>query len=389
MMPRSPRPTSSIELSRPALKNNLRFIRSRLPSGTELSSVVKGNAYGHGIETFVPLAEELGVRHFSVFDSYEAARVVACAGPDVRAMIMGHIADDEVEWAVAHGVEFWVFDLERLAAASAAAATVGRPARIHLEVETGMHRTGFEIDELVEAGRRIAAEPTRFTVRGLCTHFAGAESISNHTRVVRQIERFGEANARLESTGTRAQRRHAACSAATLAYPETIYDMVRIGILQYGFWPTEEIRIRSLQRDGEIGDNPLRRVIRWQSHIMDVKAVEAGEFVGYGTTHLAARRSQIATVPVGYGHGYARALSNQGRVLIRGRRCAVVGIVNMNVILVDVTHVPRVARGDEVVLIGRQKNLSVSVSSFAELSNQLNYELLTRLPANIPRTVVG
>jgi alanine racemase len=122
---------------------------------------------------------------------------------------------------------------------------------------------------------------------------------------------------------------------------------------------------------------------------MDLKTVEAGEFVGYGTTHLAARRSRIATAPVGYGHGYARALSNQGRVLVRGRRCAVVGIVNMNLILVDVTHVPRVARGDEVVLIGRQRNLSVSVSSFAELSNQLNYELLTRLPANIPRQVVG
>ena len=165
--------------------------------------------------------------------------------------------------------------------------------------------------------------------------------------------------------------------------------MVRVGILQYGFWPTDEIRIRSLQANGEVADNPLRRVIRWQTHVMDLKTVGAGDFVGYGTTHLAARRSRIATAPVGYGHGYARALSNQGRVLVRGRRCAVVGIVNMNLILIDVTHVPRVARGDEVVLIGRQKNLSVSVSSFAELSNQLNYELLTRLPANIPRQVVG
>ena len=223
----------------------------------------------------------------------------------------------------------------------------------------------------------------------MCTHFAGAESISNHARVTEQIERFEAACAHLLSLGVRAQRRHAACSAATLAYPETIFDMVRIGILQYGFWPTDEIRIRSLQANGEVADNPLRRVIRWQTRIMDLKTVEAGEFVGYGTTHLAARRSRIATAPVGYGHGYARALSNQGRVLVRGRRCAVVGIVNMNLILVDVTHVPRVARGDEVVLIGRQRNLSVSVSSFAELSNQLNYELLTRLPANIPRQVVG
>jgi len=385
----APRPTSSIELSRGALKQNLRFIRSRLTTGAELSSVVKGNAYGHGIETFVPMAEELGVRHFSVFDSFEAARVAACVGPDSRIMIMGHIADDELEWAIARRLEFWVFDLDRLDAAAAAAAAVGRPARIHLEVETGMHRTGFETDELVEAARRITANPGTFTVRGVCTHFAGAETISNHARVMSQIDRFQEGCLRLAAMGVRAQRRHAACSAATLAYPETIFDMARIGILQYGFWPTDEIRIRSLQVDGHVADNPLRRVIRWQSRIMDLKTVEAGEFVGYGTTHLAARRSRIATVPVGYGHGYARALSNQGRVLVRGRRCAVVGIVNMNLILVDVTHVPRVARGDDVVLIGRQKNLSVSVSSFAELSNQLNYELLTRLPANIPRHAVS
>jgi alanine racemase len=385
----APRPTSSIELSRSAMKHNIRFIRSRLTGGAELSSVVKGNAYGHGIEAFVPMAEELGVRHFSVFDSFEAARVAACVGPDTRIMIMGHVADDELEWAVSRGLEFWVFDLERLDAAAAAAAAVGRPARVHLEVETGMHRTGFEQDELVEAAQRITSRSSRFTVRGVCTHFAGAESISNHARVTDQIERFETACAHLLSLGVRAQRRHAACSAATLAYPETIFDMVRIGILQYGFWPTDEIRIRSLQANGEVADNPLRRVIRWQTRIMDLKTVEAGEFVGYGTTHLAARRSRIATAPVGYGHGYARALSNQGRVLVRGRRCAVVGIVNMNLILVDVTHVPRVARGDEVVLIGRQRNLSVSVSSFAELSNQLNYELLTRLPANIPRQVVG
>jgi len=389
MTANAPRPTSSIELSRGALKQNLRFIRSRLAGGAELSSVVKGNAYGHGIEVFVPMAEELGVRHFAVFDSSEAARVAACVGPDSRIMIMGHIADDELEWAIARRLEFWVFDLDRLEAAATAAAAVGRPARIHLEVETGMHRTGLETDELVEAARRITTHAGRFTVRGVCTHFAGAESISNHTRVLSQIERFQEGCLRLASMGVRAQRRHAACSAATLAYPETIFDMARVGILQFGFWPTDEIRIRSLQVDGQIADNPLRRVIRWHSRIMDLKTVEAGEFVGYGTTHLAARRSRIATIPVGYGHGYARALSNQGRVLVRGRRCAVVGIVNMNLILVDVTHVPRVARGDEVVLIGRQKNLSVSVSSFAELSNQLNYELLTRLPAHIPRHAVS
>jgi alanine racemase len=198
-----------------------------------------------------------------------------------------------------------------------------------------------------------------------------------------------EAVDRLREAGVTPRYRHAACSAATLAYPETILDLVRVGILQYGFWPTDEIRIRCLASNGKVAESPLRRVIRWQSQVMAVKTVEAGDFIGYGSTYLAGRRTRIATVPIGYAHGYARSLSNQGRVLIRGRRCSVVGIVNMNLIVVDVTHVPRVARDDEVVMIGRQNRLSIPVSSFAELSNQLNYELLSRLPADIPREVVG
>jgi alanine racemase len=384
-----PRASSTIELSRAALKANLRFIRSRIGPEVRLSSVVKGNAYGHGIEVFAPLAEKLGIDHFSVFDSREAERVHAVIGPASRIMIMGHIADAELDWAIAHGIEFWVFDLERLEAARAASERVGRPARIHLEVETGFHRTGFEPTTADEAAIRIAATPERFRVEGVCTHFAGAESISNHSRVTGQIRAYMEAVDRLREAGVTPRYRHAACSAATLAYPETILDLVRVGILQYGFWPTDEIRIRCLASNGKVAESPLRRVIRWQSQVMAVKTVEAGDFIGYGSTYLAGRRTRIATVPIGYAHGYARSLSNQGRVLIRGRRCSVVGIVNMNLIVVDVTHVPRVARDDEVVMIGRQNRLSIPVSSFAELSNQLNYELLSRLPADIPREVVG
>ena len=161
--------------------------------------------------------------------------------------------------------------------------------------------------------------------------------------------------------------------------------MVRVGILMYGYWPSEETRIHQLHAGGAAGVDPLQRVISWRTRVMELKPVATGEFVGYGTTFIAPRPTLVASIPVGYSHGYARSLSNQGRALVRGRRVGVIGIVNMSLTMLDVTTVPGVSVGDEVVLIGHQRRMSIPVSSFSELSNQLNYELLTRLPGDIPR----
>jgi alanine racemase len=330
-----------------------------------------------------------GVDHFAVFDSREAWRVRRCAGRGVGVMVMGMIAVDELEWATAEDVELYVYDLDRLEAAVAAAGRTGHPARIHLEVETGLNRTGLEEGELDAAAETIRAAGARVVVEGLCTHFAGAESITNYARIQSQIGIFRERTRQLRELGVEPRTRHAASSAATLAYPDTRYDRVRVGILQYGFWPSEETRIHHLRSGGAVGEDPLRRVISWRTRVMELKSVSTGEFVGYGTTFIAPRPTVIATVPVGYSHGYARSLSNQGQALVRGRRVGVVGIVNMNVTMLDVTNVPGVEVGDEVVLIGRQRRMAIPVSSFSELSNQLNYELLTRLPGDIPRRVVA
>ena len=173
-----------------------------------------------------------------------------------------------------------------------------------------------------------------------------------------------------------------------LRYPSTHWDLVRIGILQYGFFPSRETFIEYVTQSAEPAEDPLRRIISWKSRVMDVKSVPVGQFVGYGSSYLANANIRVAQIPVGYGHGYSRNLSNQGRVLIRGHRVNVVGMVNMNLIQVDVTEVPEVAVGDEVVLIGRQGEQEISVSSFSEFSDQINYELLTRLPPSIERRII-
>ncbi len=382
--------TSAIEISEAALRTNLGFIRQLIGPDTLLSCVIKGNAYGHGIEAYVPMLQAAGVNHMAVFSADEAVRVLASAseGPPPVVMIMGMLAGEEVDWAVRNGVEFFVFDLHRLQEAQDAAVRVGMPALIHIEVETGMNRTGFSRTGLADAVAFLKDHSSDFRIRGLCTHFAGAESIANHVRIRQQLKTFQNFDRWLRKRGIHPELRHTACSAATIRYPATRMDMVRIGILQYGFWPSREILINHISRLPDPVD-PLKRILRWTSQVMSTKSVRQGEFIGYGTTFLAEQDMVIATVPVGYSHGYSRSLSNQGRVLIHGQRMSVIGMVNMNMMLVDVTHLDgEVARGDEVALIGSQGDLQLTVASFGELSDQLNYELLTRLPANIPRRSV-
>lgn len=380
--------SSNIELDQAALESNLDYVRKKIGSHVKFSSVVKGNAYGHGIFEFIPMAEAAGVDHFSVFSADEALEVANISLNNSTIMIMGYIDNEELEWAVVNGIEFFVFEQDRLREAIKVAKRFNTKAKIHLEIETGLNRTGFDKDELKEVVKVICDNKDYLDVVGDCTHYAGAESIANYLRVTNQIKRFNRTDSWLRKQNIHPKFKHTACSAAAMSYPDSRMQMVRVGILQYGFWPSRETFIDCIKAEKDRID-PLKRVIRWKSKVIDVKGVATGEFIGYGTTFMASENMKIATVPVGYSHGYSRSLSNQGRVLIRGRRLAVIGIINMNVLMVDISECPEVEKGDEVMLIGDQGNQSVSVASFGELSNQLNYELLTRLPRNIPRTVIN
>ena len=384
--------TSRIYLSQEAVKHNLDYIRKMIGPEVKFSSVVKGNAYGHGIEQMVPLLIKEKVDHFSVFSAAEALRVrkvikEVSSEDQIDIMIMGMVDDEQVDWAVEEEIEFYIFDLIRLQRAKEAAARSGKAAKIHIELETGMNRTGFNSKELRDALDYIRIHSEYFDVVGLCTHYAGAESISNYYRIKKQKARFNKLAGKVRQQEIQPKLYHTACSAAMIRYPSTRMDMVRIGILQYGFFPSREVMV-DLFSKRKIHDYPLKRIIEWKSTVMDVKEIKHGEFVGYGTSYLANEDMKIALVPVGYSHGFTRSLSNQGRVLINGHRLGVVGTVNMNMMSVDVTHVSGITKGDEVVIIGKQGDQEVSVASFSENTNQVNYELLTRLPGDIPRIVV-
>lgn len=379
--------SSVLEISRSALEANLRFLRQRVGRDVRFCSVVKGNAYGHGIAEFTELAMNNGIDFFGVYSAAEAYELVRNTNRKPAIYIMGMVEDEAVDWAVHQEIEMCVFDMARLEKIDQQAKKNSLKAKVHLEIETGMNRTGFAEKELTQLSNWLRRRKESIEVVGACTHFSGAECLANDFRIRTQIARYQSAVNTLKEHGIEPRYTHSACSAAVMNYPETISNMVRVGIMQYGYWPNDETFIR-FNGNREKNSRVLKRLIRWKSKVMNVKPVRKGEFIGYGTTYLAYRDMTVAIVPVGYAHGYARSLSNAGKVLIRGMEAPVAGNVNMNLISVDVTHIPGVEKGDEVVLIGKQKNKAVSVVSFSELSHQLNYELLTRLPDDIPRIFV-
>ncbi|WP_366183567.1 alanine racemase [Flavobacterium ovatum] len=378
---------SIIELSQSALEKNIAFLRKTFGKKVILSSVVKGNAYGHGLAEFVTMANDCGITHFSVFDVEEAKIVHTTLQDKVTIMVMGLVSDEDMEWVVTKGVEFFVFEKNRLNKAIKTAKILRKKAKIHVEIETGMNRTGFDKKELTSVIAILKKESEQLTFKGLCTHYAGAESIANYYRIDRQIKKFEEAYQYVCANNIKPEIKHSACSAASMMFPQTRMDLVRIGIMQYGLWPSPEVFVNYLNTKKSKID-PLNRVITWKSKIMNIKTVNAGEFIGYGNSFLAEKKMTIAVIPIGYSHGYSRSLSNQGRVLINGHRCVVVGSVNMNMMTVDITDIGNVKKEDEVILIGKQDEVSVSIASFSDLSNQLNYELLTRISKTIPRKII-
>lgn len=378
---------SHIEINQNALQNNIDFLKKVYGKKVILSSVVKGNAYGHGIPEFVRSAFSCGVTHFSVFDADEARAVKKELQDKAHVMIMGFVSDEDIFWAIVNNVSFYIFDKIRMQKTIKIAKKLNKKALIHIEVETGMNRTGFEISELSWVAKTLKEYTDALTFEGLCTHYAGAESVSNFYRIEKQISNFTTAETFFRKENLNPTIRHSACSAASIMFPETRMDLVRIGIMQYGLWSSPEVFVHYLNSK-KIKKDPLQRIISWKSEVMSVKKVNPGDYIGYGTSFMASEKMKVAVIPVGYSHGYSRSLSNHGRVLINGKRCMVIGTVNMNMLTVNVSDLETVKKGDEAVLIGNQEDISISIASFSDFSNTLNYELLTRLDKGIPRKII-
>lgn len=382
------RHSSYIELSQSALRANINFIRKKIGKHPRISAVVKANAYGHGIPQIIPMLEKCGVNHFSAASASEAELVLENCSNESQIVIMGILYDDDVAWAIENGIEFYVFDFNRLEYAKDVAKELGKPAIIHLEVETGTNRTGMNPEDLKKAITFLKKYKKHIQFEGVCTHLGGIESLSNLFKIRPQIKRFENVLKELKKKKFMPTYRHIACSAAALAYPETHYDLVRVGVALYGFWPSPDTYHLHLQAANKMKENSLRHILSWKTNVMDIKLVKEGEFIGYGTAFQAVRNMTVAVIPLGYSNGYPRGLSGKGYVLVKGKKASITGLINMNLFMIDISHIKNVEIGDEVVLLGKQGNNVISVSSFTNFTNLLNNEMLSRLPAAIPRKVV-
>lgn len=392
--PRPPIVGSRIHLDLGAFRANVTAFRDLLGTGVAVGGVVKGNAYGHGLDAILPAAHATcDVLH--VVTAGEALHVRAVErARDLtrrRVLVIGPVRGPELVDLAAAGVEVVVGDAGTLADVVAAAPTLGAPLAVHVHVDSGLSREGFAPAHLADALAPLATVGDRVRVVGLLTHFADVEDVTEQRQALRQLEAFAEgervAKQLLADLGRPTElERHTAASAAALVLPPSRYDAVRVGIAAYGLWPSRETRIGVRAVLGREID--LRPVLSWRCPSQVVKAIEPGAYVGYGCTWRAEESTTVAVFPVGYHDGYPRLLSNQAHVLVRGRRCRVLGRVMMNHLVVDVTRVA--SPGDDVVatLIGRDDGAWVSADDLAGWAQTISYEIVTRLGAHLPRDVV-
>ncbi len=376
--------TQKIEVEAGALRHNLQLFRAVLPAGTRLAGVVKANAYGHGLEQVAPVAAA-ECDWLAVHAAAEARRIRA-VGVGVPILVMGFVPPSELA-GLDRDVHLMISTPESIEWAGEYAGRSGVRLPLHLKVETGTHRQGVPPSQLPSLCR-VAAR-AGLDVVGVATHFANIEDTLEHDFARRQMEAFGGAVELLaRELGSPPPHVHAACSAAALLFAETAFSMARVGISMYGHWPSRETHLSWVLRHG-VNGLKLRPALTWKTAVGQLQPVPKGATVGYGRTWQALRDTVLAVLPVGYSDGYPRALGNRARVLVRGAFAPVVGRVCMNITMVDVTDVPGMAVGDEVVLLGRQRGAEVTAEELAGHCGTINYEMLARLSPDIPRTVVG
>ncbi|MBZ0265826.1 alanine racemase [bacterium] len=366
----------------------MNFIRNIIGNSTEIALVVKANAYGHGIPQILSMAQKCGIKHYAVASGFEASEVLKYKSADSTILVMGILYSEDIEWVLENNIEFYVFDQGFLNLVVEKAKKTGMQARIHIEVETGGNRTGLDLAELPGVIHTLKKEKNHLKLVGVCSHLAGAETLATRFRISKQIDEFEKVRKKLQKSKLEPEMYHLASSAAAIAMPEVAYDLVRVGTAAYGIWPSPDIYNIHLTRSRKINGKPLTRVFTWKTDLVHTKNVKKDEFIGYGTSYQAFRDMQVGVIPIGYANGYPREMSNRGHVLIRGRKAPVLGSVNMNMFMVDITNIDNITVGDEVVLIGRQKNNTIGLRSFSEFSSALNNEFVSRLPAAIPRSVV-
>jgi len=379
---RSPTVTSPTwaEVSLDALRQNFRTVRKHVGEGVSICAVVKADAYGHGAAACARALEAEGAPWFGVTGT-EEAMALRRAGIKARLLLMTGIWKGEEDQVVANHLTPVVWEewhVKRLEGAAAKKQTV---LPVHLKIDTGMTRLGASREALPSVCAAIASSG-HLKLEGVSTHFA---SVRDPEKTRRQAALFEEGLTVLVANGLRPALVHMANSAAILSRSETWKTMVRPGIALYGY---SRSRMAGTAQSAEVAA-PLRPVLSWKTRVIALKEVAAGYAIGYGGTFVTQEQSRIAVLPVGYADGFHRLLSNRGRVIVRGEYAPVAGRVSMDLTTVDVTGMPGVEVGDEVVLLGESNGKNIDAGEHARICETIPYEILCSISKRVPRVYLG
>lgn len=356
------------------LRHNLRVLQ-RAAGDSKIWSVLKADAYGHGSKAVSRTLERAGTHGICVALLEEGIELRE-AGIKAPILVMGGYYGRAWGEVLRHELTPVIFDAGQAQALAEEVRYAGSEAlQVHLKIDTGMGRLGMLPSEVEAAARQLASSPELDLV-GLMTHFACADT-GDSSSLAEQLASFHEVHRLLAKHGLKPELRHAANSAALLRFPASRLELVRPGVALFGVEPAP----------GLCGE--LKPVMTVRTEVIAVREIEAGRSIGYGWTWTAKRKSRIATIPMGYADGLSRALSNRGEVLVRGRRAPIVGVVSMDMTMVDVTDIDGAAMGDECVVLGRQKGLlgddTITALEVAESLNTIPWEVLTAVSRRVPR----
>ena len=358
-----------------AVLYNMESMHKKLKPGTKIAAVVKADGYGHGAVEISRVLENLPyLWGYAVATSNEAMQLVE-AGRKKPIIILGLSFPEQFEEIVENDLRPAVCTYETAQALSDIAAEKNKVCRIHIKVDTGMSRIGFQVTpESADTVARISKLPN-IMIEGIFTHFARADELSK-APAYEQFKQFEKMIAMVEEKGVQIPLKHCSNSAGIVEIPECNMDMVRAGITLYGLWPSEEVDKTKIS---------LKPVMSLRSRVAYVKELLPGRQISYGGTFTVKKKMTVATVPVGYGDGYARGLSNKGWVLIKGQKAPICGRVCMDQCMVDVTDIPGVKIGDTVTLLGKDADEEITMEQLGELSGRFNYEFACLITPRVPR----
>lgn len=358
-----------------AVLYNMESMHKKLKPGTKIAAVVKADGYGHGAVEISRVLENLPyLWGYAVATSNEAMQLVE-AGRKKPIIILGLSFPEQFEEIVENDLRPAVCTYETAQALSDIAAEKNKVCRIHIKVDTGMSRIGFQVTpESADTVARISKLPN-IMIEGIFTHFARADE-SSKAPAYEQFKQFEKMIAMVEERGVQIPLKHCSNSAGIVEIPECNMDMVRAGITLYGLWPSEEVDKTKIS---------LKPVMSLRSRVAYVKELLPGRQISYGGTFTVKKKMTVATVPVGYGDGYARGLSNKGWVLIKGQKAPICGRVCMDQCMVDVTDIPGVKIGDTVTLLGKDADEEITMEQLGELSGRFNYEFACLITPRVPR----